>query len=118
MRPNLARAVRFASLLAVLAAPSIAQPAVTAGKVVFPNSGSPAAQERFLYGLAQLHNFEYQTAAEAFHAAEDLDPGFALAYWGEAMTFNPAIWMEQDLAGARAVLTRLGKTPEERAAKA
>ncbi|HXU30807.1 MAG TPA: hypothetical protein VN851_09550 [Thermoanaerobaculia bacterium] len=118
MRPNLARAVRFASLLAVLAAPSIAQPAVTAGKVVFPNSGSPAAQERFLYGLAQLHNFEYQTAAEAFHAAEDLDPGFALAYWGEAMTFNHAIWMEQDLAGARAVLTRLGKTPEERAAKA
>ncbi|HEV7671027.1 MAG TPA: hypothetical protein VGS22_21125 [Thermoanaerobaculia bacterium] len=118
MIPTTFRAARLASLLFALAAPSIAQPASSASKLVFPNSGAPGAQERFLYGLAQLHNFEYQTAAEAFQAAQKLDPGFALAYWGEAMTFNHAIWMEQDLAGARAVLARLGANPQERAAKA
>lgn len=111
---------RFAlwgALGTLLAFPALAQ-AATAGQVAFPNSGSPAAQERFLYGLAQLHNFEYATAADAFRAAEQADPGFAMAYWGEAMTFNHAIWMEQDLPGARAVLEKLGKTAEERAAKA
>jgi hypothetical protein len=115
---TLHRIALFGSLCSVLGFPALSQPIGTAGQVEFPNSGAPAAQERFLYGLAQLHNFEYQTAADAFHAAEDLDPGFAMAYWGEAMTFNHAIWMEQDLPGAKAVLARLGATPEERAAKA
>ncbi len=115
---SLRRIAHLGALLSLFALPALAQPAATAGQVVFPNSGAPAAQERFLYGLAQLHNFEYKTAAEAFEAAEKVDPGFAMAYWGEAMTFNHAIWMEQDLAGARAVLAKLGKNPAERAAKA
>ncbi len=118
MRSPIIRAARLVSILSLLAVPSIAQPAATAGKVAFPNSGAPAAQERFLYGLAQLHNFEYMTAAEAFEAAQKIDPGFAMAYWGEAMTKNHAIWMEQDADGAKAVLARLGANPQERAAKA
>jgi tetratricopeptide (TPR) repeat protein len=88
------------------------------GVVAFPNSGSPAAQQDFLTGLAQLHNFEYGPAAQLFRQAQQRDPGFALAYWGEAMTYNHPVWMEQDLTAARAVLQRLGATPDARLAKA
>jgi tetratricopeptide (TPR) repeat protein len=88
------------------------------GLVAFPNSGAQAAQQDFLTGLAQLHNFEYGAAAELFRKAQQRDPDFALAYWGEAMTHNHAVWMEQDRAAARAVLQRLGSTPEARLAKA
>ena len=88
------------------------------GQVAFPNSGAPAAQQDFLTGLAQLHNFEYGPAAEWFKKAQQRDPEFAMAYWGEAMTHNHAIWMEQDQAAARAVLQKLGPTVDARLAKA
>jgi len=70
-----------------------------AGEVSFANSGSPDAQKPFLHGLALLHDFEYPAAAMEFRAAQAIDPSFAMAYWGEAMTF-------------------LGATPADRAAKA
>lgn len=88
------------------------------GDIAFPNSGSAAAQAPFLYGLAQLHNFEYADAAGAFREAQRLDPTFAMAYWGEAMTKNHPVWMEQDLAGARRVLDRPAPTAGGRLAKA
>jgi hypothetical protein len=88
------------------------------GEVRFANSGAAAAQPEFIRGLAQLHNFEYEDAAQHFQAAQKIDPDFAMAYWGEAMTQNHAIWHEQDLAAARAVLSRLGATPQARQAKA
>jgi hypothetical protein len=91
---------------------------VRAGAIDFANSGSKAAQAPFLEGLALLHDFEYGRAAEAFRRAETADPGFAMAYWGEAMTYNHGVWMEQDLAAARAALAKLGPTPEARRAKA
>jgi tetratricopeptide (TPR) repeat protein len=88
------------------------------GVVAFENSGAPAAQSDFLTGLAQLHNFEYPRAAQSFRRAQAADPTFAMAYWGEAMTYNHAVWMEQDLPAARAALAKLGPSPEGRAAKA
>jgi tetratricopeptide (TPR) repeat protein len=88
------------------------------GEVSFANSGAPAAQPAFLRGLALLHNFEYPQAAESFREAQTIDPNFAMAYWGEAMTYTHPIWFQQDLEAARAVLERLGPTPAERAAKA
>ena len=84
--------------------------------ISFPNSGAPAAQHEFLLGLFQLHNFEYADAAQHFRAAQKTDPHFALAYWGEAMTFNHSVWHEQDQAAALAVLARLAPTPEARQA--
>jgi tetratricopeptide (TPR) repeat protein len=96
--------------------PAAAQTEV--GEVSFANSGAAAAQETFLRGLALLHNFEYPDAAEQFRKAQTLDPDFAMAYWGEAMTCTHPVWMQQDLPAARAVLGRLGATPEARAAKA
>jgi tetratricopeptide (TPR) repeat protein len=88
------------------------------GHVVFANSGSPAAQTDFLEGLALLHDFEYSAAADAFRRAQTTDPGFAMAYWGEAMTFNHPVWMQQDLNAGRAALNKLGPTSSERRAKA
>jgi len=88
------------------------------GRVDFANSGAPAAQADFLEGLALLHDFEYPAAAEAFRRAEAADPSFALAYWGEAMTFNHPIWMQQDLKAARDALNKLAPTPSARRAKA
>jgi tetratricopeptide (TPR) repeat protein len=88
------------------------------GQVSFPNSGAAAAQQDFLTGLAQLHNFEYGPAAEFFRRAQQADPNFAMAYWGEAMTHTHAVWMEQDAAAARAILLRLGPAPQARLEKA
>ncbi|HEX4498821.1 MAG TPA: hypothetical protein VIE43_24290 [Thermoanaerobaculia bacterium] len=107
-------------LIALIAAPSLAAgtAASEVGEVAFANSGAAAAQEHFLRGLALLHNFEYEDAAEQFRKAQTIDPKFAMAYWGEAMTFTHPVWFQQDLAAARAVLARLGATPEARLAKA
>jgi tetratricopeptide (TPR) repeat protein len=88
------------------------------GEIAFANSGSAAAQVEFLRGLAQLHNFEYPDAALHFGRAEQIDRGFAMAYWGEAMTKNHGIWHEQDLRAAQEALSRLGATAEARQAKA
>ena len=49
------------------------------GDVAFENSGALAAQAAFLFGLAQLHNFEYDEAARAFREAQTIDPAFAMA---------------------------------------
>jgi len=103
-------------LLAVPLAPLAAQDQL--GVIVFPNSGSAAAQPAFIRGVKLLHSFEFEDAAASFRAAQQADPGFALAYWGEAMTYTHGLWNEQDLPAARAVLARLGATPEERQAKA
>ena len=35
--------------------------------------------------------------------AQKADPAFALAYWGEAMSYNHPLWAQQDLAAARRV---------------
>jgi tetratricopeptide (TPR) repeat protein len=93
-------------------------PPATVGDVSFPNSGSAAAQSDFLHGLAQLHNFEYEDAAKHFRRAEEIDPNFAMAYWGEAMTKNHGVWHDQDHAAARSALEKLAPTPESRQAKA
>ena len=88
------------------------------GEVEFPTSGSPAAQEHFLQGVLLLHSFEYDDAREAFQEARKVEPDFAMAYWGEAMTHNHPLWAQQDADQARAGLTELAPTPEERLAKA
>lgn len=88
------------------------------GVVSFENSGAEAAQKDFLYGLAQLHNFQYDAAAEAFRRAQQLDPTFAMAYWGEAMTYDHPVWVEEDVAAARNALSKLAPDATARRAKA
>lgn len=110
------RSIAASLLLLLVASAAFAQSDV--GDVAFANSGAPAAQQSFVRGLALLHNFEYPYAAEAFRKAQELDPSFAMAYWGEAMTYTHPVWMQQNAEAARATLQRLGATPAARAAKA
>jgi tetratricopeptide (TPR) repeat protein len=84
------------------------------GELSFPNSGNEAAQVPFLRGVKLLHNFQYEDAIEAFQQAQKVDPDFALAYWGEAMAHNYTLWAEQHTDQARAILAKLGATPEAR----
>ncbi len=88
------------------------------GTVDFPTSGAARAQPYFIRGVLLLHSFEYRDAATAFREAQQADPGFALAYWGEALTYTHPLWNEQDRSAARAVLERLAPTPGARRALA
>src|SRR5438034_3458116 len=111
--------VAFIAAFFACAAPAGAQSAATGelGTINFPTSAKGPAQTAFLVGVKALHNFEFDTAADAFREAQKGDPGFALAYWGEAMSFNHPLWAEQDIASARRVLERLAPTAAARAAK-
>lgn len=85
------------------------------GRIEFPTSTESAeAQQAFIQGMLLLHLFEYPFARDEFLKAQQIDPGFTMAYWGEAMTFNHPIWDRQDLAGGRVALEKLGVTPEQR----
>lgn len=89
------------------------------GQLSFPTSTrSKAAQAEFERGLLLLHLYEYPDAAKAFQAAQQLDPDFAMAYWGEALTATHALWNQDNLALGRAALAKLAPTPQARAAKA
>ncbi|MFN2578115.1 MAG: hypothetical protein ABR607_10545 [Pyrinomonadaceae bacterium] len=107
----------FCLLLFLAASPVFAQQDY--GEVAFVNSGPAAAQADFLRGLAQLHNFEYDDAAEYFRKVQQIAPDFIMAYWGEAMTKNHPLWHEDipDVRAARLILNRLGNTPQARLAK-
>jgi tetratricopeptide (TPR) repeat protein len=108
--------ILIVTLAFIIGPPAVAAPEY--GHVEFANSGAPTAQADFLEGLALLHDFEYASAAAAFRRAESADPDFAMAYWGEAMTFNHPVWMQQDLASARAALNRLAPSSALRRSKA
>ena len=111
--------VILAALLAFLAAAGAApQSTGDLGRIDFPTSGSPEAQPHFLRGVLYLHSFEFEDAAEEFRAAKKADPGFAMAYWGEAMSCNHPLWREVDASSARRILEELAPTPEARLAKA
>jgi tetratricopeptide (TPR) repeat protein len=112
------RLVLSVFLLTAVLAPSALQPTTRLGTVVFPNSGSVAAQADFLRGVAWLHSFGYEDAIDAFRAAQKADPGFALAYWGEAMSFSQPLWEFEEVDKGKAALAKLGKSSDERIAKA
>jgi tetratricopeptide (TPR) repeat protein len=84
------------------------------GTIEFPNSGSEAAQENFTRAVLLLHSFEYEDAREAFVETQQIDPDFALAYWGEAMTHNHPLWRRQDQEAAILALNKLAPTTDER----
>lgn len=114
--------VRVTSSLVVMflmMSPSIlsAQEAML-GKIDFPTSGVQDAKSHFIQGVLYMHSFEYAPAAVAFRRAQAIDPDFAMAYWGEAMTHHHSLWTVQHQQAAQDVLNRLGKSSDERTAKA
>lgn len=88
------------------------------GELEFTISGNEQAQPYFKQGLLLLHSFEYEDAADDFSKAHALDPGCAMAYWGEAMTYNHSLWRFQDKSKADSVLRLLAPEPDQRIAKA
>jgi len=87
------------------------------GTFDFPNSGSPEAQEHFLLGVGYLHSFGMTQAQAEFKKAQELDPDFALAYWGEVFTYQHPFFGPKS-EGPNEALMRLGRTSDERLAKA
>jgi tetratricopeptide (TPR) repeat protein len=88
------------------------------GTIDFPvTTASDSARQAFLRGTLLMHLFHYPRAVAAFREAERLDSGFTMAWWGEAMAFNYAVWSIQYPDSGRAALARLG-TPATRDAKA
>ena len=108
------------AVLVVLLAVCLVSPARSQelGSIDFPTSGSAAAQPHFIKGVLLMHSFEYDDAREAFVEAQKADPAFAMAYWGEAMTFNHPVWQRSSPDLARAALAKLAPTAEARRAKA
>ena len=108
------------SLACWLVAASASGQHATLGSINFPNSGAAAAQPYFLEGVKFLHSFEWEDAADAFRKAQQADSGFALAYWGEALSYTGGHHypMQQDISAARKALVKLAATRAERLAKA
>src|SRR5262245_6383331 len=77
------------------------------GSVSFPTSGSSGAETHFLRGVAAMHSFWYEEAVEAFRESTKIDPDFAMGYWGEAMTYNHPIWLQQDTEAGRRTLAKI-----------
>ena len=89
------------------------------GTFDFPTSGSPEAQEHFLLGVGYLHSFGWKQARVEFQKAQEIEPEFAMAYWGEVFSYNHPLIMPEGNPGAPIrVLNKLGATSAERLAKA
>ena len=88
------------------------------GSIQFPTSAAGEAQQYFLRGVSILHSFGWKQAREQFHAAQEIDPDFALAYWGESLAYNHPLVSQMDTTEPRKALARLAPTRAERLAKA
>src|SRR5215813_1712416 len=76
------------TVLAFLSAPAgIAQEKTTEqlGKVHFPVSCSPKAQEQFERGVAMLHSYWFTEGGKVFEAIVREEPSCVMAYWGLAV---------------------------------
>ncbi len=103
---------------ALIGAPTAHAQGEDVGSITFPTSATGEAQAHFLRGVAILHSFGWKQAREQFHAAQAIDPDFAMAYWGESLAYNHPLVTNMDPTEPRKALERLGATPEERVAKA
>jgi tetratricopeptide (TPR) repeat protein len=108
----------LAALAALAASVSLSSQAPSLGRISFPNSGAAQAQAPFIRGVLLLHSFEYDDAIDAFRQAQRADPGFAMAYWGEALAYNQPLWYNENADKARAALAKLAPTRAARQAKA
>ena len=112
------RSVMLAAVLLVIAAGDARAQFQEVGVIDFPTSATGEVQDRFLRGVAILHSFGWLQAREQFHAAQELDPDFAMAYWGESLAYNHPLVSQMDATEPRKALQRLAPTRAERLAKA
>ena len=119
---NRARSLLLIVTVIVGAKPAQAQ-FENVGSFEFPTSASAEAQNHFLRGAAFLHSFGWIQAREEFHAAQEIDPNFAMAYWGESLAYNHPLTLadgpernrEEPSSGWLPLApSRLAKAPTER----
>lgn len=77
------------------------------GSIDFPTAVSGEAQKEFLTGVLALHSFWYPEARDHFKKAQRLNPNFAMAYWGEAMTYDHPLWEQHDQEAGTKVFDQL-----------
>jgi hypothetical protein len=85
---NTVRSLVLLTVLTFLSAPAgIAQQKATEqlGKVHFPVSCSPKAQEQFERGVAMLHSYWFTQGGKMFEAIVREEPSCVMAYWGLAV---------------------------------
>ena len=114
-RPKLPHMILLAAAFAFPAAQAADTEAI--GTFDFPSSASPEAQQHFTRGVGFLHSFGMTQAREEFLKAQELDPDFALAYWGETFTYQHPFFGPLDERPGKALM-KLGATSEQRLAKA
>lgn len=125
MRQNFLAGVAWASFVALASAcettntnaaasPQSAAVQEQYGYTDFEATGSPQAYSRFLIGLLQLHNFEFDDARESFRSAKAIDPDFVMATWGEALTYWHPLWPTTNIEASREAVSQLGQTASER----
>lgn len=93
--------------LSIVGQASAQERPLSLGSIEFANSGSPAAQEAFKTGVLALHSFWYPEARDHFRRARQLDPDFALAYWGEAMTHDHPLWEQHDQEAGEKIFAQM-----------
>jgi tetratricopeptide (TPR) repeat protein len=80
--------------------PATAAGATPPAAKLFPDLGrfhraattsSPEAQKYFDQGLLFCYGFNHEEAIRSFQKAAELDPGFAMAWWGAALAAGPNI---------------------------
>ncbi|OUU78817.1 MAG: hypothetical protein CBC38_06800 [Gammaproteobacteria bacterium TMED78] len=106
------------SLSIFISSSLFAQDSQIYGETDFQASGSSEAHIKFTQGLLQLHNFEYDDARKSFLSAQEIDSDFAMAYWGEALTYEHPLWSRHNLKGSRDALAKLGNSSQDRLNKA
>lgn len=79
------------------------------------SSASPEAQAWFNQGLALAYGFNHDAAIAAFRRAQQLDPGCAMCFWGEAFARGPNINAPMDPAAQGATLAALDRAVALRA---
>ena len=84
MKTRIHLAAPLIAISLAAAGAAFAQSGDQLGKVQFPNSCSPAVQEKFLRGVAMLHSFFYSAAERAFEEVAAEDNSCAIAAWGFA----------------------------------
>lgn len=101
MRHSISRVVAVFSFSFAVASTAFSQsagkPSEQLGKVEFPNSCSPAVQEKFLRGVAMLHSFWWSAGERTFEEVAAEDHSCGIAAWGFA-----SILMSNPLAGSGA----------------
>src|ERR1041384_7043654 len=115
--------IQLAAALIALAVAGTAQSAERLGKIEFPNSCSPAVQDKLLRGIAMLHSFYYSATQRAFEEVAADDNTCVIAAWGYAsiLMSNPLQGVGASAKGAEQAQAAIdkgrkmgGKTERER----